>query len=216
MKRTVGFTLTILAAAVAAVIGWRIASTDLDERTHVGDRVQAAVDGLRTSHLYVDPDSADRLTAADQSKLAESAAATRPSTYVIVWADTRQGGYESTLEAVQQVATELNAPGRYLVLEGDDATDRDVGIDADYVMSSVDEDKPTKTSEETTAKLQAQIAAGADRDFSTTSISHSQYWAGTGGAIAAGVLMGVLIGLALALILAIAWSIAYASLRSRS
>lgn len=208
MKLVVGLALTIAATALAAILGWNRASHGLDQGVQPGDRVMAAVEGLRDSHLYVAPDSEHLLTDQDQTRLEREAAATTPPTYVIVWADTREGGYRGFLDPMTQIASELDQPGRYLLVEGEKIWGRDVGIDGEYVFTDDDiEGLP--------AKISANIAAGDDREYSSQSITHSDYWGGTAGAIGAGALMGVLGGLGLALVVTIGWFTVRARLRRR-
>ncbi|MFI5426238.1 hypothetical protein [Aeromicrobium sp. UC242_57] len=155
--------------------------------------------GSARVRLYVAPDSAHRLTAQDRIRLADEAAATSPPTYVIVWAATREGGYRNFLDPTLQIAHELDRPGRYLVFEDENVWGRDVGIDGDYVSTDDFDEDEERTPAALAAKISANIAAGDDRDFSSESITHSDYWGGTAGAIGAGALMGVLGGAGLAI-----------------
>lgn len=213
MKLFIGLALTLAATVLAAFGGWQVASSDLSGRDQVPDRVQAAIDGLRESHVYVAPDSANLLTDEQRVALASKAAATNPQTFVIVWAKTYDAGSDSTLEAVQQMATALDERGRYVVLAGDDDFSRDLGVDADYVSSyrPPDEPEPANLADD----IAQRIMAGDDRDYSNTSIEYSDYWAGTGGAISAGVIMGALTGAGVAAVLAVVWLIARSRLRRR-
>lgn len=215
MKLAIGLTLTVAATALAAILGWNHASAGLDQREEPGDRVMAAVEGLRDSHLYVAPDSEHLLTEPDRARLEREAAATDPTTYVIVWADTSEGGYRGTLDPIVQIASALDQPARYLLVEGGKIQDRDVGIKGDYVPGPDFKDDGERTPAALAAKISANIASGDDRDYSSQSITHSDYWGGTAGAIGAGALMGLLGGLGLAAVLTIVWFIIRAGVRRR-
>ncbi|WP_456698720.1 hypothetical protein [Aeromicrobium sp. P5_D10] len=215
MKLIIGLTLTLTATALAALLGWNRASQALEPRQGPGDRVMAAVEGLRESHLYVAPDSEHLLTEQDRARIEREAAATRPATYVIVWADTSDGGYRGFLDPMTQIASELDQPGRYIVVEGDNIWDHDVGIEGDYVSSENFDEDEERTPAALAAKLSATIAAGDDRDYSSQSLTHSDYWGGTAGAIGAGALMGTGAGLGLALVLTPIWFIVRARTRRR-
>lgn len=213
MKVLVGAVLTLAATILAALGGWHYAAQDLEGRDHIPDRVQAAIDGLSQSHLYVAPDSTTLLTEGQQESLARQAAATTPQTFVIVWTKTYYAGSNSTSEPVQQIASALNQRGRYIVISGKADFSRDIGLDADYVSSYR---SPGEPEPETLADDIAQrIAAGDDREHTNTSIEHSDYWGGTGGAIGAGILMGALCGAGVACVLAIVWFIVRSRLRRR-
>lgn len=220
MSRAAGVAVTVLASILAGWAGWVVATNDVPDALPVGDRVQAAVEALRDSHVYVAPDSADLLTGADLARIEAAAAASRPEAFVMVWESSSEGGFYLDTEGVRQVGAELGRPGYYVSigrdgLRGSVASD-DVGIDGDYVSANGFAEGEEVTSQSVAARLTEIIAENDGRDFSEASTTGSAYWGGTGGTIAAGVLMGVVGGAALAAIVAAAWFIVRSRLRSRS
>lgn len=220
MSRAAGVAITVLASLLAGWVGWIVATSDVPDALPVGDRVQAAVETLRDSHVYVAPDSADLLTAEDLARIEAAASASRPETFVMVWESSSEGGFYLDTEGVRQVGAELGRPGYYVSigrdgLKGSVASD-DVGIDGEYVNANSFAEGEEVTSESVAARLTEIIAENDGREFSEASTTGSAYWGGTGGTIAAGVLMGAVGGAALAAIVVAAWFIVRSRLRSRA
>jgi hypothetical protein len=218
MNRLTGAALSIVAAALAGWIGWSVATDDVPDPLPVGDRVQAAVEGLRHSHVYVAPESADLLTPEDRARLDAAAAAARPETFVIVWESTSEGGFYLPSEGLDQVGAELGRPGYYVSVGRGGVSSEDIGIDGDYISASGLDDDQQRTAASTAAQVADIIAASDGRDYSKTgsTTTGSEYWGGPVGTAAAGLLFGALGGAVLAGVLVIFWFIVRLRVRKSS
>lgn len=202
-----GLLMTVIATAVAAWLGWVVATANVSKPPPPGDRVLAAVAGLRSSHVYVDPDSEGILTAAEVARIDAAAAASDPEVFVFIWRDSTEAGYYLPSQAVDQVGAELGRPGYYISAGATDISADDVGIVSDDYLSgygAVEFDDGLADGELATGLLHL-IDENDGRDYTEADTTGSHYWGGTGGTIAAGILIGTLIGIGLAAVLAIAW-----------
>ena len=216
MNRLTALLLTLVAALLAAGAAWVVTSSDVPDPSPVGDRVQAAVAGLRESHVYVSPESADLLSADDVARLSAAAEASRPETFVVVWEDSPEGGFYLPREGLRQIGAELGRPGYYVSVGRDDVSSDDVGIDGDYTSADGFDEGAVIDQQTVAAKIDEIIADNDGRDYSEASTTGSAYWGGPIGTAGAGLLIGVLIGLGLAGVVVIAWFIVRGRLESRS
>lgn len=215
MSRATGLAITALVTVLAGWVGWLVATDDVPAALPVGDRVQAAVEALRGSHVYVAPDSADLLSDADLARLDAAAAAASPETFVVVWEHTSEGGFYLETEGLRQIGSELGRPGYYVAVGRGGVSSDDIGIGGDPVYADDFEEGERVDQASVAAKITEIIAESDGREFSEKSTTGSSYWGGTGGTIAAGVLIGSLAGAGLAIIVAVLWFIIRGLLRSR-
>lgn len=202
-----GLVLTVIAAVVAAWLGWTYATAGVSELPPPGDRVRAAVAGLKSSHVYVDPDSEGILSPAEISQIDAAAAASTPAVFVTIWRESSEAGYYLPSQALDQIGAELGRPGFYISAGAKEISSDEVGIKSDEYISDfglIDFDDGLADGELATALLKL-IDDNDGRDFSEADTSGSDYWGGRAGTIAAGALIGSLAGLCLAAVLAIAW-----------
>lgn len=220
MNRAAALAVTVAVSVLAGWAGWVVATNDVPDPLPVGDRVQAAVEALRDSHVYVAPDSADLLSGADLARIEKAAAASSPETFVMVWESSSEGGFYLDTEGVRQVGAELGRPGYFVSIGRDGAggsvSSDDVGIDGDYVSADSFADGEEVTQQTVAARLTEIIAENDGREFSEGSTTGSAYWGGPFGTLAAGVLFGALAGAALAAIAVAAWFIARTRIRDSS
>ena len=216
MNRAAALAVTVVLTIVAGWAGRAVATNDVPDALPVGDRVQAAVDGLRDSHVYVAPDSADLLTGDDLARVEAAAAAARPETFVIVWEATSESGFYLETEGLRQVGAELGRPGYYVGIGRGGVSSDDVGIDGDYVAARGFAEGEEVTQQSVTTRLTEIIADSDGREFSEASTTGSAAWGGTAGTIAAGIVGGVLAGAALTALVVAAWFIARGRVRSPS
>lgn len=220
MTRATGLAVTALMAVLAGGAGWIVATDDVPDPLPVGDRVQAAVAGLRDSHVYVEPESADLLSGPELARIEAAAASTSPETFVIVWESTSEGGFYLQTEGLRQVGAELGRPGYYVSIGRDRARGSvaadDVGIDGDYVSARGFDEGEEVTQQSVAAKLTEIIAESDGREFSKGSTTGSAYWGGPVGTLTAGILIGVTAGAVLAVFATIGWFIVRGSIRRRS
>ena len=220
MSRPAGIAVTVLLAVVAGWAGYALATPAVADPLPVGDRVHAAVEALRDSHVYVAPDSADLLSGAELVRLEAAAAASRPQAFVVVWEHSSEGGFYLPSEGLRQIGAELGRPGHYVSIGRDGlrgtVAAEDVGIDGDYTYATgfaVDEPVTPQT---ISTRLTEMLAQNDGREFSTTTTPYGAGWGGTTDTIVAGVLIGAVAGAALAALAGAAWFIARSRLRSRS
>lgn len=220
MSRAAGVAVTVLLTVLAGWAGWVVATNDVPDALPVGDRVQAAVEALRESNIYIAPDSADLLSGDDLARLEKAAAASSPETFVMVWESSSEGGFYLDSEGVRQVGAELGRPGYYVSIGrdgvGGSVSSDDVGIDGDYVNADGFAEGEAVTQQSVAARLTEIIAESNGREFSEASTTGSAYWGGTGGTIAAGILMGAVAGAPLTAIVVVAWFIVRSRTRSRA
>ncbi|GAA3527308.1 hypothetical protein GCM10022234_25660 [Aeromicrobium panaciterrae] len=202
-----GLLLTTISAVVAAWIGWTVASAHISAFPPSGDRVLAAVAGLKSSHVYVDPDSEGLLTPAEIARIDAAAAASRPEVFVIIWRESSEAGYYLPSQALDQIGAELDRPGYYISAGAKGMAADEVGIKSDdYVGDddTIEYDDGLSAGELATGLL-AVIDENDGREFAEADTTGSQYWGGRAGTIAAGAFIGTLAGIGLAGVLAIAW-----------
>lgn len=205
----IGLLLTAFGVIVAAWLGWVCATTSVPDAIPMGDRVQAAVHGLRSSHVYVDPDSEGLLSPGEIAKVDAAAKASKPEAFVVLWRDRSEAGYYLSSQALDQIGAALDRPGYYIAAGPDGISYDDVNIKSDDYVSAddaVDYSDGLADGELATGLLKT-IAENDGRDYSTGSTTGSQYWGGTIGTIAAGALFGALAGGVLAGILTAGWFI---------
>lgn len=202
-----GLVLTTIAAAIAAWLGWIYATAGVSDLPPPGDRVVAAANGLKSSHVYVDPDSEGILSPAEISQIDAAAAASKPEVFVTIWRESTEAGYYLPSQALDQIGEELGRPGFYITAGAKGIDGDEVGIKSDDYISglgAITVDDGLDDGELAKALLQL-IDDNDGRDFSEGDTTGSQYWGGPVGTVAAGALFGSLAGLALAGLLAIAW-----------
>ncbi|HEY9563101.1 MAG TPA: hypothetical protein VIR30_04950 [Nocardioides sp.] len=161
------------------------------------DRVRNAIEGIRKDGVHVAPDGRTMVDEADEKRLEKAIAARgvdEVPVRVIVWQETNMGGsYLQTEEQLERALAD-DEPGVLVIWEGPESGDvmltggRD-GYPFQFNTSDF-------VGDPTTALL-----AGIDQLTVTWHDDDSEfdYWGGTGGGIAAGVMiaLGVLLGIGL-------------------
>jgi hypothetical protein len=216
MNRFTALSLTLVAAILAGGAAWVVTTRDVPDPLPVGDRVQAAVAGLRESNVYVAPESADLLSVDDVERLSAVAAGSSPETFVVVWEDSPEGGFYLPREGLRQIGAELGRPGYYVSVGRGDVSSDDVGIDGDYASADGFEEGEVIDQQTVAVKIAEIIAESDGRDYSEASTTGSAYWGGPIGTVGAALLIGVLIGLGLAGVAVIMWFLVRGRLESRS
>lgn len=166
--------LTVAFAAGALV---RPAGAELPP---AGDRVRAAIDGLKRDRFYVAPEMRNRLTAEQRRTISAALADGRVSTYLIFWKQTSDAGYYLDSQALDQVIAGVGVDGRYASVDqllNATYESRGMGytfVDPDVLVARADQ-----------ALLAYARAMGAEP---AEPVDRSDYWGGPGGGIAAGAL----------------------------
>ncbi|WP_129667712.1 hypothetical protein [Phytoactinopolyspora endophytica] len=194
IKKIVGLVTTLVCAVLGGVAAWSITSEDLPDETYTTERARVAADGLDDSHVYVEPSAGGAFTDDELARIDEAAAASDPQVFVVVWPESSQAGYGSDSEVLRQIGRRLDRPGVYVQISPGSALDSvDVGIDAGYFSIYESPDEQWSSSRETRLLLE-KIEENDGRSYELGESTGSDYWGGTAGTIAAGVLIGSLGG----------------------
>lgn len=147
------------------------------EAMPTGDRALSAIKALKTSHLYVAPDAADLLTAAQREQINRAAAAANPEIFITVWNPSRDDGFYLDSDGAEQIANGVDKKGVYLLAgNGTQAGTNEYGVNPGYVNSDL-------RGEFDKALLRYIAAIDATGDNEPVN-NDSDYWGGlTGGTI---------------------------------
>jgi len=91
-----------------------------DREYAAGDRVLAAVEGLRDDHVHVTDDGRPMLAEADEQAIAELIDERDLPVYVLVWQDSWFAGYDHYVQAAEQVLHHLDEPAVLVLWQGPD------------------------------------------------------------------------------------------------
>ncbi|WP_069110914.1 hypothetical protein [Jiangella alba] len=189
MRRWIaGLLITLVVAAGGGALAWWLATPDVVPERPGPERARAAADVLGDAHVYVDPSAADTYTDAELAQLEAAAAASDPQVFVVVWPATREAGYGSPSDVLHRIGDLTGRHGLYIQVDpGVELYTSDVGIEGEHysIYSAVDDTTQT----EAAAVLQA-IDENDGREYEVGEDTGSHYWGGTGGTIAAGLLIG--------------------------
>lgn len=206
-KLLVGVVATLVSAGLAGVAAWWGATPSLPAGPGMTERARAAADGLDDSHVYVDPSMAGVFSDEQLARIDDAAGASDPQAFVVIWPESRQAGYGPSRDVLRQIGRLLDQPGLYLqVSPGEALEDVDVGIEAEY-FSAYESPAEEWSSSDATALLLDKIAENDGRSYVVGEDTGSDYWGGTGGAIAAAVLLGTLGGGLVGTIALVVWII---------
>lgn len=201
----VGLLITLFCAVAGAGVAWWASSPRIPAEAEVTERARAAAAGLRDSHVYVDPSSEGVFTEQQLSDLDAAAAATDPQVFLVVWPDSSQAGYAYSSDVLKQIGRLTDRPGHYVeVSPGDRVSDTEVGMTGGS-FSAFGGSTDTWTSAEQTDQLLEAIKNADGHPYELGEDTGSQYFGGTAGTIAAGLLIGVLNGVAVALLILGGW-----------
>ncbi|TDE10630.1 hypothetical protein [Jiangella asiatica] len=195
-RRLRGLLITLVCALAGVAVAWWAATRGVPAEPEVTERARAAAEGLRDSHVYVDPSADGVFTEAELSRLDAAAAASDPQAFLVVWPDSPEAGYRFSSDVLGQIGRLTSRPGLYIeVSPGADLSSVDVGITGEYfsVYGALDDDGEWTSARET-ARLLEEIEANDGREYELGVDTSSHYWGGTGGTITAGLLIGVLSG----------------------
>jgi hypothetical protein len=169
-------------------VDWDASNVAAARASTPGDRMQAAIDGVRESGFYVGPELRDQLTDDDVATLEQIIAAAPVPVFVIWWEDTRDAGYSTQYAALDQLRAGVGTDGFYAVVtRGSYPLTEALGYETPYVDADA-KGRPAAALERFVGELAAvepeRETAGDGSDF--------DYWGGTGGGIAAGLLFAAL------------------------
>src|SRR5690606_5833994 len=83
-----------------------------------GDRVLDAVAGQADDHVHVSVDGRPMLDEEDEAAVAAAIAERDLPVHVVVWRFSRDAGYAHSIEAAEQIVTELDEPGVVVLWQG--------------------------------------------------------------------------------------------------
>ncbi len=164
------------------------------------DRVRNALAGLADDGIYVAPDARDLLDERGERAVAQAIAEAETPIKVIVWTRTNKAGasYFDQRQQVEAGLTESGGRGVYLIWQGPEDGDVDTYGAYGFVDVAPYEDftgDPARTLPRLVAQVDAEV-----RWYERRRDDDSDYWGGTGGGIAAGLLIGSGVLLAVALL----------------
>jgi hypothetical protein len=171
-----------------------------------GDRVQEAIDGVQPTGFYVGPELRGQLTADEVTKIEEIIASAPVPLFVVWWADTADGGYNTPYAALDQLRVGVGRDGFYAVLtQGGYPILAGLGYDDPFVDAD-GKGRPAAALERYVTELAAvprpePETASGDEDW--------DYWGGPWGGIAAGLIFAALTYLGLLLVIGVSgvvWS----------
>ncbi len=174
----------VVAAAIAPWIAMRV-------QTHPkavvlpppGDRVTTAVAALRTDHLYVAPEMADRVPAQQRAQIIAALKSASAPAYLVYWNSRGDQGYWIEPDALDQIMAGVGVDGHYAIVnERQQVTARARGLTDPWVDVALVEQRPGPG-------LLAYAQAMAALPSEPESAGSHDYWGGPGGGIAAGFLM---------------------------
>jgi len=193
-------TQVLAAAAAALAIGAGATYAVVDRVSHVaepnppGDRVRAAIAGVRDDHVYVADDGRSMLSTAGEHHLQQVIGKRRLPVYVVVWQPSRNAGYDHYIEAAEQIVAGLPAPATVVLWQGPE--DSTVQTSEDYRIVEEDgiHDEPSYLGD-ADKRLTEWVDALPDRPLEPW--DRFDYYGGTGGGIAFALVIGVpsLVGL---------------------
>ncbi|WP_110180801.1 hypothetical protein [Nocardioides solisilvae] len=109
-----------VAAAVVAVLPLR--GEDDEAYGGAGDRVRAAVEGLRDDHVHVTEDGRAMLDEEGEAAVAAAIAERDLPVHVVVWAESRNAGYDHYVLAAEQMLHLLDEPSVLVLWQGPDTS----------------------------------------------------------------------------------------------
>lgn len=149
-----GLVVSVLLGAGAAL--WPALTLETEQQLEApGDRVRAAIDELRVDRVHVPPDGRGMLDEPGERRLERLVAESEPAVYVIVWAATRDAGYGSPYDVVDQVGAAIDPQAVVVVWEGPGRGDVDV-LDGDFYSSMPFEGEPEARIAELVDELQGE------------------------------------------------------------
>ncbi|WP_298326924.1 hypothetical protein [Haloactinopolyspora sp.] len=207
-RRIRGLLITLICAAAGAGIAWWVSTPEVPAEVEVTERARAAAAGLADSHVYVDPSSEGVFTEQQLARLDAAAAASDPQVFLVVWPDSWEAGYAYSADVLKQIGELTGQPGLYLEFApGADLAHTDVGITGERFHILGDYDGESTGAQETTQLLQ-EIENNDGRQYELGEDTSSNYFGGTAGTIAAGLLIGAFDGAVLGLLILGGWSAA--------
>ncbi|RYJ05174.1 MAG: hypothetical protein EON52_12940 [Actinomycetales bacterium] len=196
LKPVLALLATALAVGVGVVAGTlpghhpEVARVDYDDanllaaaQQPLGDRVQAAVDGVQDTGFYVGPELRGELTPDEVAGIERIIAGAEVPLYVVWWNEARDAGYNTPYAALDQLRVGVGEDGYYAVVtEGYIPLLESVGYSTPYI----DADGKGRPADALTriATEMAELPPSVD----SAPGPRSDYWGGTGGGIAAGLL----------------------------
>ena len=183
--------ISLAVAVVVGIVAGVVAGfspTPTAPAPYDSDRIEEAIAGLEQDPFYVAPELRHVLSAEEQSAISERLRTAEVPTYLLYMGSTVEGGYYIEAYLLDFVAERLGRGFYAVVDETMEATDREYGVDMDYVSADVLKTRPAQG-------LSAYADAMASAEVDSPYGSQSDYWGGPGGGIAAGALLAFLISL---------------------
>lgn len=108
----------VLGGAATYVVAEHVSHQDEDILAPPGDRVRAAIAGVRQDHVYVADDGRPMLSESGERHLEQLIAQRHLPLYVVVWQDSWAAGYDHYIEAADQVLAGLPDKAMVVLWQG--------------------------------------------------------------------------------------------------
>lgn len=151
-----------------------------------GDRVQAAIDGVRETGLYIGPELRDELTAAEVEGIERIIEGAEVPVFIVWWGGASDAGYNTAYAALDQLRVGVGEDGYYAVVDDDYIP---VLESVGYATPYIDADGKGRPADALT-RIATEMAA-IPPSVDSPPGPESDYWGGTGGGIAAGLLFAL-------------------------
>lgn len=153
-----------------------------------GDRVQAAIDGVRETGLYIGPELRGELTDDEVAAIERILAGSEVPIFLVWWGASYDSGYNTDYAAIDLLRVGVGEDGYYAVVS--DGSPPPLLEAVGYESPYIDADGKGRPAAALT-RIATELAALPARDLDDRPSSASDYWGGPGGGITAGVLFGV-------------------------
>lgn len=171
---------------VVEQVSYDQANLDAAARVEPGDRVQAAIDGVRETGLYIGPELRDELTDAEVAEIEEIIDGAEAPVFLVWWGGSSDAGYNTAYAALDQLRVGVGEKGYYAVVEDDYIPVLEA---VGYATPYIDADGKGRPADALTRIATEMAALPPSED--TAPGEPSDYWGGPGGGIAAGLLFGL-------------------------
>ena len=161
-----------------------------------GDRVAAAIDGVRQDGLYVAPELADLLTPQELSDIERAVADSPVPLFVVWWSRSYDAGYRTDYAAMAQLRVGVGQEGYYAIVSAGGS----VLVEANDLRTPfIDANALGRPADALTRVVEELSQVPPEAPYRSEA---SDYWGGPGGGIAAGLLF---VGLGYAGLVPVVW-----------
>jgi len=175
-------TALVVGALIGMVAAFRVQTHVPEQIAPAGDRVQAAIDALRTQRFYVGPEMAYRLTDEQRAKIEDALKSANAPAYLVYWSSQGDRGYAIDHDALAQIMKGVGVDGHYAIVdERQTATEDARGLTDPYLDQDSLKERLDRGLLDYATAMAALPDQPAEKPF--------DYMGGPGGGLAAGLLI---------------------------